>query len=394
MAKKSLIPFAKGTSLNPCEFCLFGKQHRVSFNIPSTRKPNVLDLVYSDVYGPIDVETLGGNKYFVTFIDDASQKVWFYVLKTKDQVFEHFKKFHAMVEREKGKLLKCLRSDNGGEYTSNEFKSYCSEKGIKHEKTILSTPQQNEVAERMNHTIIEKIKCMLRIANLPKSFWGEAIVTACYLINRSPSFPLNFDIPKRVWTEKDVFYSHLKVFGCKALVHVPKEQRLKLDSKSTPCIFVGYGDAKFGYKLWDSKEKKMIRSRDVVFHENENLANFEKTEKPKATVEGVSNLTLIFSSLDNSTKKEEVQDENYGDEPTEFNANESVGVDGDDVTNTDGVEQGEQPLPLEMVEPQVRRSTRDCHPSTRYPTSKYTMIIEEGEQESFQEVQSHKDEQS
>ena len=170
MAKKSLIPFAKGTSLNPCEFCLFGKQHRVSFNIPSTRKPNVLDLVYSDVYGPIDVETLGGNKYFVTFIDDASQKVWFYVLKTKDQVFEHFKKFHAMVEREKGKLLKCLRSDNGGEYTSNEFKSYCSEKGIKHEKTILSTPQQNEVAERMNHTIVEKIICMLRMANLLKSF--------------------------------------------------------------------------------------------------------------------------------------------------------------------------------------------------------------------------------
>ena len=101
MAKKSLIPFAKGTSLNPCDFCLFGKQHRVSFNIPSTRKPNVLDLVYSDVCGPIDVETLGGNKYFVTFIDDASRKVWVYVLKTKDQVFEHFKKFHAMVERER-----------------------------------------------------------------------------------------------------------------------------------------------------------------------------------------------------------------------------------------------------------------------------------------------------
>ena len=59
LAKKSLIPFAKGTSLNPCDFCLFGKQHRVSFNIPSTRKPNVLDLVYSDVRGPIDVETLG-----------------------------------------------------------------------------------------------------------------------------------------------------------------------------------------------------------------------------------------------------------------------------------------------------------------------------------------------
>ena len=103
-----------------------------------------------------------------------------------------------MVEREKEKPLKCLRSDNGGEYTSNEFKSYCSEKGIRHEKTAPGTPQQNGVAERMNRTIVEKIRCMSRMANLPKSFWGEAIVTACYLINRSSSIPLDFDISKRV----------------------------------------------------------------------------------------------------------------------------------------------------------------------------------------------------
>ena len=74
-----------------------------------------------------------------------------------------------MVEREKGKPLKCLHSDNGDEYTFNEFKSYCFEKGIRHEKTVPSTPQQNGVAKRMNHTIVEKIKCMLRMANLPKS---------------------------------------------------------------------------------------------------------------------------------------------------------------------------------------------------------------------------------
>jgi len=78
LAKKSLIPFAKGMSLKPCDNCLFGKQHRVSFRIPSTRKSNVLDLVYFDVCGLIDVESLGGNKYFVTIIDDASRKVWVY----------------------------------------------------------------------------------------------------------------------------------------------------------------------------------------------------------------------------------------------------------------------------------------------------------------------------
>ena len=190
----------------------------------------------------------------------------------------------------------------------------------------------------MNRTIVEKIRCMLRMANLPKSFWGEAIVTACYLINGFPSVPLDFDIPERVWIGKDVSYSHLKVFECNAFVCVPKEQRSKLDSKSTPCIFVGYGDVEFGYKLWDPKEKKMIRSRDVVFNENKNLADFEKIEKPKAIVEGVLDLTPTSSSLDNAINREEVQDENYGDEPTEFDADEQASVDGDDVTNTDDVE--------------------------------------------------------
>ena len=94
----------------------------------------------------------------------------------------------------------------------------------------------------------------------------------------------------------------------------------------------------------------MIRSRDVVFHENENLIDFEKTEKPKATVEGVPDLTPTSSSLDNATNREEVQDENYGDEPTEFDADESADVDGVDVTDTDSVKQGEQPPPLEILE--------------------------------------------
>ena len=98
--------------------------------------------------------------------------------------------------------------------------------------------------------------------------------------------------------------------------------RSKLDSKSTSCIFVGYEDAEFGYKLWDPKEKKMIRSQDVIFHENENLADFKKTKTPKATVGGVPDLTPTSSSLDNVINREEVQDENYGDEPTEFDCSD------------------------------------------------------------------------
>ena len=121
----------------------------------------------------------------------------------------------------------------------------------------------------------------------------------------------------------------------------------------------------------------MIRSRVVVFHENENLVDFEKNEKHKATVGGVPDRTPNSSSSNNATNREKVQDENYCDEPTEFDADEPASVDGDDVIDIDCVEQGEQPPPIEMVEPQVRRSTREHRPSTRYLTSEYTMITEE-----------------
>ena len=105
----------------------------------------------------MEVYSLGGNKYFVTFIDDASRKTWVYLLHTKSQVFRYFHKFHAMVEREKGNHLKKIRTDNGGEYISKGFKEYCSKYGIRHEKTIPSTPQDNGVAERMNKTIVERV---------------------------------------------------------------------------------------------------------------------------------------------------------------------------------------------------------------------------------------------
>lgn len=104
-------------SLNPCTHCLSGKQHRASFQYKAPhRKPHVLDLVHSDVCGPMTTSTLGGARYFLTFIDDHSRKVWVYALKTKDQVFVVFKQFHASVERETGKKLKCVLTDNGGEF--------------------------------------------------------------------------------------------------------------------------------------------------------------------------------------------------------------------------------------------------------------------------------------
>ncbi|KAL6185208.1 hypothetical protein ACLB2K_041342 [Fragaria x ananassa] len=219
----------------------------------------------------------GHNKYFVTFLDDTSRKVWVYLLKSKNQVFQTFKEYHAMVERETGRTLKCLRSDNGGKYTSNEFRGYCSKHGIRHIKIVPGTPQHNGVAKRMNHTILEKVRSMLKTVNLAKKFWGEAVTTACYLINRTPCVPLGLETPESVWTGRSASYSHLRVFGCKAFAHVPKKDISKLDDKAIPCIFLGYGNEEMGYRLWNLITKKLFRNRDVVFHKDQTAADFDKT---------------------------------------------------------------------------------------------------------------------
>ncbi|KAK3014299.1 hypothetical protein RJ639_008817 [Escallonia herrerae] len=163
-------------------------------------------------------------------------------------------------------------------------------------RQYLALLNKNGIAERMNCTIDEKARCMLKMANFPKLFWGESIRTACYLINRSSSAPLNFDIPERVSIRQNVSYSYLKVFGCKAFAHVPKEKRLKLDDKAIPCIYIGYGYDEFGYP----EKKEIIRSKDVVFYEHEILTD-SKSINPKVMADGVFRFTPISSQLDTLT---------------------------------------------------------------------------------------------
>ncbi|KAJ0804413.1 putative RNA-directed DNA polymerase [Helianthus annuus] len=177
LLKKNALPDLHNVHLKKCSHCLAGKQRRVSFKShPPHRRNNILDLVHSDVCGPMKTRTLGGCLYFVTFIDDHSRKVWAYTLKSKDQVLDVFKQFHALVERQTEKKLKCIRTDNGGEYIG-PFDAYCREKGIRHQKTPPKTPQLNGLAERMNRTLAERVRCMLSHAGLPNSFWGEALNT-------------------------------------------------------------------------------------------------------------------------------------------------------------------------------------------------------------------------
>ena len=223
--------------------------------------------MHSDVWGPTRELSLGGSLYYVTFTDDFSRKVWVYFLKQKSEVFAKFKLWKAEVENQTGRKIKYLRSDNGTEYTDSQFQKFCEEHGIQRHFSVRKTPQQNGVAERMNRSLTERARCLRLNAGLPKSFWAEAVSMACYLINRSPRASLGGKVAEEVWTGNAVDFDHLRIFGCPAYVHVPGDERSKLDPKSKKCIFLGYKKGVKGYKFWDPIAKKVVISRDAVFDE-------------------------------------------------------------------------------------------------------------------------------
>lgn len=182
----------KGVSkLDFCEQCVLGKDRKHSYGKGSDTTKEPLDYVHSDIWEPSRVETHGGGRFFMTIIDDFSRRVWVFILKHKNDAFSKFKEWLLEQENKKHKVLKHLRTDNGLEYLSEEFQSFCKLKGITSHRTIPANPQPNGLAERMNRTILEKVRCMLSDAKLPKSFWGETVNTACFLINKSPSTAIN-----------------------------------------------------------------------------------------------------------------------------------------------------------------------------------------------------------
>lgn len=265
-----------------CSICLLGKQSRKPFNkTGGKRAKELLELIHTDLCGPIPEKSWSGARYIFTLIDDYSRKIFAYFLKSKSEVFTVFKEFLVLVENQTGKRIKKIRSDNGTEYVNSTFEDFLKSKGIEHQLTVRYTPEQNGVAERTNRTIVEKARCLLQEANLDDKMWAEAINTAVYLKNRSPHKAVKDKTPEEKWTEEKVDLKHLKVFGCIAQAHVPVQLRQKLSAKSKQYIFVGYCEHTKGYRLFDIENPgQIIKSRDVVFFENQfNQKQSEKEER-------------------------------------------------------------------------------------------------------------------
>lgn len=181
------VPFFKSEcSGGVCAGCQFGKSHRLPFKTSVNHTSSMFQLVHSDLMGPTSSPSYSGLRYMMVVVDDFSRYSWVYFLENKNEALTYFMQFKMMVEKEFNSVLKCLRTDNGGEFLSQEFSRFCEEHGIKRQFTCPNTPQQNGVAERKLAHLTAVTLSWLHDKNLPRELWAEAMKCACHVINRLP----------------------------------------------------------------------------------------------------------------------------------------------------------------------------------------------------------------
>ncbi|WVZ93413.1 LOW QUALITY PROTEIN: hypothetical protein U9M48_039393 [Paspalum notatum var. saurae] len=230
--KDGLLDSFDYESFETCESCLLGKMTKAPFTGQGERASELLALVHTDVCGPMNSVARGGFQYFITFTDDFSST------------------------ESLGKVIKFLRSDRGGEYLSQEFNDHLKSCGIVPQLTPPGTPQWNGVFERRNRTLLDMVRSMMSQTDLPLSFWGYALETAAFTLNRVPSKSVE-KTPYEIWTEKCPKLSFLKIWGCETYVERLTSDKLHL--KSDKCYFVGYLRETKGYYLYNREEAKTYK---------------------------------------------------------------------------------------------------------------------------------------
>jgi hypothetical protein len=272
-----------------------------------------------DVCGPLPQETLGGARYFATFVDDHTRYSEVRFLKKKSDVAAEAKAVFRKLENQTGLRIKKVKSDNGGEYVNTELKEFYAGAGIIHQRTPPYTPQHNGVAERLNRTLLEKERAMRIAANLPKSTWGESLATANYLRNISPASGQE-RTPWELFHGKKPDVSHLRVYGSRVYVKKESSQVTKLEDRSEKGCLVGY-DVEDGkaYRILLKGMNKVVRvpNQNVVFDESYSLKSATKeTHQDKGNVKIVDKPELMEHEveLDEVIINEEATGEEHPEE--------------------------------------------------------------------------------
>lgn len=355
----------------PCDICFKAKQTRVSFPVSSSNENELFELIHCDVWGPYSVSSSSGASYFLTIVDDCSRGIWIYLMANKSEVAKLIKNFCAMTKTQFNKIVKCIRSDNGTEFTC--LQHYFAEQGILFETSCVGTPQQNGRVERKHRHILNVARALRFQANLPIEFWGECILTAGYLMNRTPTTILQGKTSYEIIFGHPPIYNHIKTFGCLCFASKIPRDRNKFAARSRKCIFVGYPHGKKGWRLYDIENRDFFVSRDVVFYEN----HFPYSEPPPSNPNVTDSMNPAVYEMDSVTPTTSLDTADTHVEPTPPMDSSSRGTN-ELLASALIKERGSDPIMLEASsavslddtnrpvapsESDIRRSSRERQPS-------------------------------
>jgi len=260
---------AESTAItSPCAGCAFGKLARQPFRPSFKRALHPLDLVHSDLVGPMQTGSMQGSSYFASFIDDFSGHAVAIPLASKNGLSRALTTFISWAETQSNRKLKVLRSDRGGEYVNAEVRAILERNGTSHNLTAPYSPAQNGRAERWNRTIINSTLSMIHGASMSRGFWEHALQSAVHIYNRTPQRARNWITPHQLWTNGHIpDLSYMRTFGCLAYVATPAERRTKLDPRAKEMVFIGYESGSKAWRFWDRATHRVVISRDAVFNE-------------------------------------------------------------------------------------------------------------------------------
>ena len=318
-----------------CQDCQLSKSTAKPHPIRSSESKNSTelgDLVHTDLVSSNTVPSLGGSRYYITVLDDATGISLVRFLKNKSDAFQPLTEMINILSTLAEKQVKRIRMDNGGEYTSNTLEEWMKEKGIQFEYTAAYNPQSNGKAERLNRSLNDAARSMLSAVSVNQGYlrlWAEAVETANYIRNRLLTVSNREGItPFEAAYHKKPNLSYIRVFGCKAYVNIHQHKRNgKFTQRAKIVILVGFtrGDA---YKIYYPEEKKMDISRDVTFDEDNLSWNMTNTESDGCHKMDINTLFRPISNpglndgesvpkLENQTENVQIGDQNNYESETE-----------------------------------------------------------------------------
>ena len=228
----------------------------------------LFELLHLDICGPMEQVSIGGSRYLLLVVDEASGCMKGFCLRSKSESEDCIKSYILKIQTQFGTKIKFVRHDGAHEFATNSIKTFYEDHGIEQQVTVPYAHQTNGTAERAIRTIVTIGRSLLHHAKLEKCFWAEAAMTAIYIKNRLPSPKIDHKTPFEIVYKSKPSVKHMRVFGCRAFILTPREKGLKWDPKAREGMFMGYEEASKAYRVYDIEAGQVVISRDITFNES------------------------------------------------------------------------------------------------------------------------------